>query len=75
MKMYNQHKAKEAMRAILTIQDKQLLASELAKLMVIYTENLNRGWNIKGIYSSLIKQSANDSVFNASTNNTLEEIK
>ena len=49
MKNYDYREVNETMRRILTIQDKQLLAYELAKLMVKYTENLYLEWDIKDI--------------------------
>ena len=45
---------KGTMKSILTKQNKQLLAHELAKLMLKYSTDLDLGWNIKDIDLSFI---------------------
>ena len=56
MKTYEYQDAVETLFGLLSVQDKQLLAKELAKLIVKYSDSLDRGWTIKDIDLSLTKE-------------------
>ena len=56
MKTYEYSDAVETLYGILSIQDKQMLARELSKIIIKYCDELNRGWTIKEVEISLAKE-------------------
>jgi len=56
VKTYEYQDAVETLFGILSIQDKNLLAKELAKVLVKYSDGMNRGWTIKDIDLTLSKE-------------------
>jgi len=54
LKNYSYQEAVETLRGILASQDKQLLARELAQLMVKYSDNLKKSYKINDLELQLI---------------------
>ena len=62
MKTYDFNSAEETLFGLLSVQDKTMLAKELAKIMVQYSHLTNKSWAIKNLDLSLTPNGNNNFV-------------